>query len=355
MTSNQSRIEGYRLAFRRLAAPAFLGVLLLVVLGLTLALAVRQGDLAVDFHNELYPQAKLVLHGTSPYPPPGSDLSSGANAIWPVAALVPVFPLTLLSRGAADGAWTALVIVSLLATLLVLGVRDWRVVGVTFLWPPVISAIQTANLTLPLGLLIALAWRCRNQRGAPGAAVGVAIAVKFFVWPFLPFLAWKRRWMDAAAASAVAACSLLLLLPFIDLGDYVRLLRDLSNTFDGRSYTLYGLLTSAHAGGEAARIATIALGAIVLVLAVVLRSLALTIGAALALSPIVWLHFFALLVVPLAIVRPRFGLLWLLPIATIVTPGTGNGRPWQSALVLLVAGAMLAWCARDERVVDISD
>src|SRR5262249_45290994 len=153
---------------------------------------------------------------------------------------VPVFPLALLPRGAADGVMTALMVLSLVATLLVLGVRDWRVVGVTLLWPPGISAIQTANLTLPLGLLIALAWRFRDRRGAPGAGIGVAISAKFFLWPLVPFLAWTRRRIEAALASAIAVGSLALLLPFISLGDYVRLVHNLSNTFDDRSYTLYG-------------------------------------------------------------------------------------------------------------------
>ena len=349
MRTGQSWVEGYRLAFRRLAAPAFLCVLPLVVLGLTLALAVRQGDFAVDFHNELYPQAKLVLHGTDPYPPPGSDLSSGANSIWPVAALVPVFPLVPLPPGAADGVWTALVIVSLLATLLVLGVRDWRVVGVTFLWAPVISAIQTANLTLPLGLLLAIAWRFRHGRGTAGVAVGVGIAAKFFLWPFVPLFAALRRRTDAAIALALALGSLLLLLPFISIGDYLRLVHSLSNTFERHSYTLYAFLTSVHTGGEAARIAAIAVGIIVLALSVVRRSFAIAVGAALALSPIVWLHFFALLVVPLAIVRPRFCAAWLVPAALIVAPGTGNGGPWRTGFALLVAAATLAWCAREER------
>jgi hypothetical protein len=139
------------------------------------------------------------------------------------------------------------------------------------------------------------------------------------------------------------------MLPFISLGHYLRLIRNLSDTFDGKSYTVYGFLTDAGVNGSIARFATYAVGLTLLYLAVRRRSFSLAIGAALALSPIVWLHFFALLAVPLAIVSPRFAWPWLLPLLTIVAPGTENGRPWQSALVLLVAAATIAWCAKEER------
>ena len=41
------------------------------------------------------------------------------------------------------------------------------------------------------------------------------------------------------------------------------------------------------------------------------------IGAAFALSPIVWLHYFVLLYIPIAIVRPRLSWLWALPLALL--------------------------------------
>jgi hypothetical protein len=43
------------------------------------------------------------------------------------------------------------------------------------------------------------------------------------------------------------------------------------------------------------------------------RSFSLVLAAALVLSPVVWLHYFALLLVPLAIARPKFGPAWGLP------------------------------------------
>jgi hypothetical protein len=53
-------------------------------------------------------------------------------------------------------------------------------------------------------------------------------------------------------------------------------------------------------------------------------ALALGLGLALAASPIVWLHYLAVLLVVVAMYRPRFGLVWLLPVALLpfpITPG----------------------------------
>ncbi|MGZ4408826.1 MAG: hypothetical protein ACXVY6_08560, partial [Gaiellaceae bacterium] len=44
-------------------------------------------------------------------------------------------------------------------------------------------------------------------------------------------------------------------------------------------------------------------------------TLTLSLAAALAASPIVWVHYFLLLVVPVALTRPRLSALWFLPLA----------------------------------------
>ena len=53
-------------------------------------------------------------------------------------------------------------------------------------------------------------------------------------------------------------------------------------------------------------------------------------GAAFALSPIVWLHYFVLLYIPIAIVRPRLSWLWALPLAFWVCRGQSiDGALWE--------------------------
>jgi len=71
------------------------------------------------------------------------------------------------------------------------------------------------------------------------------------------------------------------------------------------------------------------------------RAFTLAIAAALALTPILWWHYLALLIVPLALTRPRFSPIWLLPIAIwLVRLGAGDGV--ESALPLLVAALFFA-------------
>ena len=330
-----------RATLTRIGEVSLLGALPLVALAIGLATFSDQGRIALDFHHELYPQAESVAGGRDPYPPPDADLSDGTNAIWPMAAVLPVVPLTVLSPEAADWAATGVVLATLVACLWVLGVTDWRVYGLTLLWPPVIDAYQTANLTLPLALLVALTWRFRDRRYVAGASLGVALAWKFFLWPVGVWLLATGRRGAAAIAFAVGAASLLLLVPFVDVLDYWRLIRNLGETFDSLSYTPYALLVDLGAPSGLARAVTLALGLSVLARAWRRRSLGLAIGAALLLSPIVWRHFFALLLVPLGIARPRFGIAWTIPLAFWLVPGTYNGRPWQTALSLAVLGVTL--------------
>jgi hypothetical protein len=324
-----------------------LGIVPILALVLGLATFAGQDRLALDFHEELYPQARAVVDGHDPYPAPNADLSDGTNAIWPMAAVLPVVPLTALPADAADWVVSLLVVAALVGALRVFEVRDWRVYGITLLWAPVIDAYQTGNVTLPLVLLLALTWRYRTRVAPAGCALGVALALKFFLWPALLWLAAVRRTRAALVAFALAAASLLLLLPFTSVEDYLRLLHNLSNTFEGLSYTFYAVLVDLGAPSSVARAATLALGAVVLALAWRRRSLGLFVAAALVLSPIVWRHFFALLVVPLAIAKPRFGPAWLLPLAFWFVPGTYNGDSWQTALALATAAATFAVCELD--------
>ena len=320
------------------------GAIPLVALTFALATYVDQDRLALDFHWELYPQAELVRDGEHAFDEPDAYLEDRANLIWPIAAVLPVVPLTALEPDVADWVVTVLCIASLVAALLVLGVTDWRIYGVTLLWPSVIDAIQTGNASLPLVLLVALAWRYRDRAAIAGAAVGFGIAIKFFVWPVAVWLLAIGRARAAAIAGAVAAASLLLMVPFTDVADYVRLLSKLRRTFEHESYTVFALMTDLGTPDAVARVVTVALGLGVLVLAWRRRSLTLALAAAIMLSPVVWRHFFVLLIVPLALTRPRLDVLWLVPIGMWLGDGTFNGAPWQTAVVLGLFAVTVAGC-----------
>jgi hypothetical protein len=315
-----------------------------MALVLALSAYAADGRLALDFHEEIYRQAHAVVHGMDPYPPPGAAITDTTNAVWPMIVVLTAVPLTALPPSAADWTVTLVILAMLAGALWTLRVRDWRIYGATLLWPSVIDAYQTANASIPLTLLVALMWRFRDRRVVAGAALGIALAVKFFLWPVVVWLAATRRYAAAAISAVISVASLLLLIPFISIPDYARLLRDLGETFDGLSYTPYALLLDVGVPSAAARAVTIALGIGVVTLAWRRQSLGLTLAAALILSPIVWRHFFVLLIVPLALSRPRFDVVWLLPIGLWVGTGTFNGASWQTACVLAIVAITFALC-----------
>jgi hypothetical protein len=325
------------------------GAVPLVALVFALATYTDQGRLALDFHFELYPQAELVRAGEHAFDTPEAYLNDRANLIWPIAAVLPVVPLTYLGPEAAEWIATAFVLATLVAALFVLGVRDWRIYGLTLLWPSVIDAYQTANASLPLVLLVAVAWRWRDRAAIAGGALGFGVAVKFFLWPLVVWLLATRRVLAAVVAAAVAAASLLLMVPFTDVGEYVRLLQKLRRTFEPDSYTIFALLNDLGTPETLARAVTVAVGLVVLALAWRRRSLTLAIAAALVLSPIAWRHFYVLLIVPLALARPRLDVLWFLPLGMWIGDGTFNGDPWQTAGVLALAAVTIVACERTPR------
>ena len=334
---------------RRALELFFFGALPLVALTLALVAYSSDDRLALDFHHEVYRQAEAVVDGRDVYERPDADLTDRSNAVWPIAAVLPVVPLTALPADVADWLATAIVLASLVGALWILGIRDWRVYGVVLLWPAVIEGIQTANASLPLTLLVAVMWRYRDRPGIAGVALGYAVAVKLFLWPVVVWLALIGRRRAAVVAAAAAAGSLLLVLPFTSLADYARLLRNIGETFEHDAYTPFALLSDLGVPDTAARAVTIGLGLAVLEVARRRRSLGLALAAALVLSPIVWRHFFTLLLVPLALSRPRFDVVWLVPVGMWIGDGTLNGAPWQTAGVLALAATTFVLCERAPR------
>jgi alpha-1,2-mannosyltransferase len=339
-----------RAAFHRLRDPLFLGVLPAAAVVYLFVVALRTGSLAVDFHNELYPQAREMLAGRNPYPPPDGIRPIG-NFVWPPIAALLAAPFTVLPLGVADVVWAIAGLLCFGVALYVVSVRDWRVYGAALLWVPVAGEIRTTHLTPLLCVLLALAWRYRHRVWMPGAAIGFAIALKFFLWPMAFWLLCRRNLRGAALACGLAVVSLALVQAFTGIDEYVRLLHRLTQIYAEYAYSPYGLLAKAGAGDVAAQVVSLAVGFAVLLVAWRRRSFGLFVGAALLLSPIVWIDYYALLIVPLAVVRPTFRPVWLLPIVTWGLPsGAGHGFQIGPTLwVLTVFAAMLWLIARAER------
>ena len=156
-------------ALRTALTVVLLGILPVAVLVAMFAVAHTDGSLSVDFQNELYPEAKRLLHWQNPFPPSGTDLSHGHNLIWPPVAALLVAPFTVLSAGTANWAIAIVGIGCFMASLRIVGVRDWRVFGAFLLWPQVVGEIRVSHLTPILVLLLALVWRHRETRQPPAS------------------------------------------------------------------------------------------------------------------------------------------------------------------------------------------
>lgn len=338
------------------ASIVFCGVLPAFALIVFYEAMTGEGTLAFDFR-PFYRGAGAVLDGQSPYPSADDPLTAetGAYVYPPLGALLSL-PAQAVSFEVAGVALMILLTFAAAGIPFVVGVRDWRCFGVVFLWPPVWNAIQTGNMTLFLGLAAALAWRFRDSRTAPAALIGVSLAAKLFLWPLVVWFAATRRLLTAGLGVVIAVGLLALswaAIGFAGLLDYPELMRRLQDSVGMDSYTLYIVGLDLGLPSPAARLLWLGVGAGLLaaVVAIARRgdersAFILAIAASLALTPIVWLHYFALLLLVVALAQPRLRLVWFLPLGMVVTPGSGHPTPFETAATLAIAAVVLGLALR---------
>jgi hypothetical protein len=319
-------------AFQQIALP-FLAVM---ILGLTISEAHRRGDLAVDFRT-VTPEIRGLAHGDNPFVT--QNVGEGGHFLWTVLAGWMLSPFAWLPYGYL--LVVGLEVAGIVAAALLLGVRDWRLIMLALIWPSTVNSVQTANITVLMTVLIAAAWHDRDRPRA-GLWAGLAIAAKLFAWPLLVWLAATRRWRALGIALAVQALALLITLPYISLGDYIRFEREVDRVMAGQAITLDALVRDLGGSPIAGRAVALTVGLAVLWLG--RRSLGWVVVAMLILSPVVWLHYFGLLIVPLGL-WSRSLLVWCIPLLLVVVPGMLNGAPWQTAVGLgvLAAAPAAAW------------
>lgn len=322
-----------------------------------LAITARTPLWAADFTHSFLPAAQLVWHGHSPYPAL-SLRPSGSAFVYPPTLALALLPLVALPGWLASCVFVLLVFAALAGSLWALDIRDPRCYSMALLWPAVIATVQTAAISLALVLAVALAWRWRGRPGRQVAAVALAMVAKLFLWPLVIWLwavhGWRRAASAAGLAALVAAASWAAI-GFAGLRTYPQLLTRLGGAEGPTGYTLSHL--SEHAGLGPAAGSGLAYAAAAILLAAGWRagrrgspavSLVLCIAAALAASPIVWLHYFALLLVPVGIASRTYSRLWLVPCAALLAgPAVGpNHRPGAVAAVLLASAVTTAIAAR---------
>ena len=311
------------------------------------------GGLQVPFDFDIFLRAgEAVRHGDSPYPPdPDVAISEGQPAPYvypPVLALLVAplsfLPATVAGSSAPGVVFTLVLIACTIGTLLALGISDWRCYPVVLLYPVTLENFEYGAIGPVLALLVALGWRYRDRVPEVAAAIGAAIVLKVFLWPLVVWLAATRRWTAAAAAAGTALALALVswaVIGFQGLADYPALLRKLADVEAENSYSAFAILRAIDVPELAARGVVIASGAILLVLAwraarvsssdraeCERRSLTFALAAGFALTPILWLHYLVLLVVPIALARPRLSALWFAPLALTLFEALDWYRGW---------------------------
>ena len=305
-----------------------------VMLGLV-GLSTAEGLLAWDVRFAYLPAAEALLDGRSPYPALDDPiLEDQKGYVYPPQLLYLLVPLTVLPVGVAAAIVAAGLLALLGLTLWVLGIRDARCYAASLLWVPAVSAVLLGNISIPLAFLVAVAWRYRDDGPWRSAwALGLAIAAKLLMWPLLVWTAVTRRARVGGLAVALGALVTLVawaIIGFDGLTGYPDLLQRLSEIQSERSYSIVGMAATAGLPDLAGRALTLLVGGALLVGCVLYarraddeRSFTCAVAATLALSPIVWLHYLVVLLVPVAIARPRFSALWLLPVLLWVSPRPG--------------------------------
>ncbi len=310
------------------------------------------GIAAVDFNNEYWVAGSRLISGGELYSWSRLSIANGAAFPYPAATAVLFVPFALLPRILADTLFIAICMISVVATLRVLDVRDWRVYGISFLSCPVVNAWQTGNLTVILALGLALIWRYRDRPVVAGVLVALLISLKPFVWPVALWLLATRRYAAAAycvAAGLVINCAAWAIVGFGQISRYLHLSVEVTNALDRGGYGIVSIAYRLGLSHASAMMAEIVLAATVAIVTLVLarrgrEQVAFTacVVVMLIASPLLWNHYFAILLVPMAIARPRLCAVWFAPLLLWACPAEGVAN-WQAALAWLVAvGVVLA-------------
>ena len=224
---------------------------------------------------------------------------------------------------------------------------------------------QSANFTLPLMVGVALLWRFRDRQLAAAALVACLVSIKPILAPLGLWLIFARGWRAAAMAAlfgVVLNAASWTVLGWHEFGAWVALLSHQGGLRDSAGYSLIAMATRlglAPTMGEALIVVCSCL--LIAVAAIAARAVheLCVFGSAVVLTVVISpqsdLHYFAMLLVPLALLRPRLSWEWLAPLLLWACPATQSAL-WQIALwwalfALLAArvSVLADWGRRDAR------
>ena len=271
-----------------------------------------------------------VLHGRSPYPalsslPRVADPKTFAPFVYPAPAAYWMVPFALLPFALSATIFLFLSWGAVLLALRVLGVRDWRCYAATFASVPIAAGTSLGSYSPWLLLGAAAAWRWRHSAWRVGAIVGCLVVAKVFLWPLWLWLVFTRRYAAAAISAGVGVVMTLgawSALGFAGLRDYPHLLSRLTGLVGINGYSPFALLHTAGLAVASAQRSTLVLTVLLLVAWAVwlresradARTFVAVLAIALLATPVLWPHYFALAIVPLAMARRTFSWPWVLPL-----------------------------------------
>jgi hypothetical protein len=314
-----------------------------------------------------------VLAGRSPYLDVDTipaDIDTKLGYVYPPLLAILLSPLSLFSAQAAAMLWSVALVGCIVGALWLLGVRDWRCYLVAIMWPFNRVALDWGRIDPLLVLLIAAAWRFRDHAWATATSTGAAVATKLFLWPAVLWLVVTGR-RRAAALSLVISLGLILLpwaaIGFADLLQYPALLRKVSGQ-EYASFSMSALVRSLVHDPTVAKVTVVAIGVALLAFSVRCarhpdwtprerdrRSLTIILAASLVLSPVVWSDYFVLLLVPVALARPRLSPLWLVVLSAAlfktfhrVDPDPDGDLLQLTVVAVLVTAVFVASYRSDE-------
>jgi glycosyl transferase family 87 len=238
-----------------------------------------------------------------------------------------------------------------------LEVRDWRCYGAVLMWPAIWASLGNGSVSLILLCACAGLWRYRARPYVAGCLLALLVVFKLYLWPLGVWLLVTRRVRATVVSIGAAGGAALLgwaLIGFAGLREYPSLLGRLTTLVGAESYSPYAFARSLGASAGGARLAMLACGALMLVGVYVSArrgrdetAFIMAIGATFALSPIVWPHYFVLLVVAVAVGSRELDAGWLLPIgAWYATTVWSDGRPIKIGVALAVYGLTMVWAVR---------
>ncbi len=289
-----------------------------------------------------------VLSGQRIYPSRAElDLDTRAYFVYPPLVAILFVPLALLPFAVAAAVYACVMVAAIWGTLRLLGIGDRRCYVVLLFWMPMLQAIGLGTIAPLLALALALAWKHRERTWILSCAVALAVVAKLFLWPLFFWLLATRRWRAALASGSIAAALIVLpwaALGFRDFGWYPHALQLLLDHEQLTGFSTAAVLTPLHVPGLALVVDLLAVAAVFVVATRMegdRRAFSAAVVCALVFSPLVWVHYYALLVVPIALARRRFAWLWLVPMVAF-WPATNNVGHWEIALgvsaVLVFAG-----------------